>query len=40
MRDDNGEPIGFRGILRDITERKEMEKNFFRGCHKNCVNPF
>jgi PAS domain S-box-containing protein len=26
MRDSSGEPIGFRGILRDITERKEAEK--------------
>jgi PAS domain S-box-containing protein len=26
MRDSDGEPIGFRGITRDITERKEAEK--------------
>lgn len=26
MRDDSGLPIGFRGIARDVTERKQMEK--------------
>jgi sigma-B regulation protein RsbU (phosphoserine phosphatase) len=27
IRDENGEPVGFRGILLDITERKQKETN-------------
>ncbi len=26
MRDEKGEPVGFRGIVRDVTKRKEMER--------------
>jgi two-component system cell cycle sensor histidine kinase/response regulator CckA len=30
MKDAEGKPIGFRGILRDITERKKMEEELLR----------
>lgn len=34
IRDENDEPIGFRGILLDITERKEMETSLKRAKEK------
>jgi len=30
MRDESGNPAGFRGIARDVTKRKEMEKELER----------
>jgi two-component system, cell cycle sensor histidine kinase and response regulator CckA len=39
MRDENGKPTGFRGIVRDITERKKMEEELreSRETFKNVV---
>ena len=37
LKDSSGKPIGFRGITRDVTERKKAQENLLKRAKKNIV---